>query len=365
MRFAVAFLMAGAVLGAARGESARKTAAIDVDGVEMRAGGALGFPAVGQLHKGDTVIVVREEDTGFLAVVPPTSSVSWIKLIQVGKLGGLETGKENVPVTVDGAEVMAGSDKDKKPTNCVTARLPKGTIIEVTGPAVRIDNTSWLPITPPEGDLRWVPKSAVKAGSLTALASPPPYSHDSSTFTIPSADGKTPPAKPVTASLPTALTEHRLWGQATQAEKGGDYSTAKSLYARIYQDLWDQKAERDAIVICYNRYVRCNEMVKSGSSGPTRTRSDAPPPAVESPSASGAKWSNPGYLQELQKVYVDGQPVFSLQDDRGTVIDYVTAVSGINLHNYVGKRVQLYGTISTRPELYKPHILVERVEAAR
>jgi hypothetical protein len=365
MRFAVALLVAGFVLGTARGEPARKTATIEVEGVEVRAGHALGFPAVGQLHKGETVIVIREEDTGFLAIVPPTGSVSWIKLIQVGKLEGLDTSKANVPVTVDGAEVMAGSDKDKKPTNKVTARLPKGTIVEVTGQVVRVDNTSWLPITPPEGDLRWVPKSAVKAGSLTTLAPPPPYAHDSSTFTIPSADGKTPPAKPVAAALPAALTEHRLWAQASQAEKSGDYTTAKSLYARIYQDLWDQKAERDAIVICYNRYVRCNEMLKNGSAGSTRTRSDAPPPAVESSSTSGAKWSSPGYLQELQKVYVDGQPVFSLQDDRGNVVYYVTGVSGINLRNYIGKHVQLFGTIATRPELYKPHMTVERVEAAR
>jgi epoxide hydrolase-like predicted phosphatase len=107
MRFAVALLAAGIALGAARGEPARKTATVEADGIAVASGPAFSFPAVGQLKKGDSVIVVREEETGFLAIIPPAGSVSWVKQIQVGKLDGLETGKANVPVMVDGAEVMA------------------------------------------------------------------------------------------------------------------------------------------------------------------------------------------------------------------------------------------------------------------
>jgi len=74
--------------------------------------------------------------------------------------------------------------------------------------------------------------------------------------------------------------------------------------------LWDQKAERDAIVICYNRYTRCSNALKGGDT-PARTRSEsrseAPPPAA------GSKWSGPGYLQELQRVNLDGQQVYSLE----------------------------------------------------
>jgi hypothetical protein len=47
------------------------------------------------------------------------------------------------------------------------------------------------------------------------------------------------------------------------------------------------------------------------------------------------------------------------------VIYYVTAVTGINLKNYNGKRVQLYGAVAQRPELYRPHMAVERVEVAK
>lgn len=368
MRVVVALLAAIGIAAGARGEPGRKSAAIAVDGVEVRAGGALGFPAVGQLKKDDRVIVVREEDTGFLAILPPAGSVSWMKQIHLGKVEGSDGGRANVPVAVEGAEVLAGSQADHRPTHRVTTRLPKGTIVEVTGPAVRIDNSSWYPITPPEGDLRWIPKGAVTASSLNALAAPPPYARpETPAFTVSGSGSTAPAARPAAASLPTALTDHRLWAQADQAERRGDPSTAKGLYARIYQDLWDQKAERDAIVICYNRYTRCEEAIKRSSGGGPRSESRrAAPPAAEAPGAGGPdRWSEPGYLREMQKVYVDGQPVYSFEDDGGTVTHYVTAVPGISLRNYNGKRVRLYGAVASRPELYKPHMSVERVEAVR
>lgn len=363
MRLAFALLAVGVALGVARGESARKAATVELDGVELLSGPAFAFPKVGVLKKGDTVIVVREEDTGFLAIVPPAGSVSWVKHIHLGKVDGLDGGKANVLVAVDGAEVFAGSDKDRPPTNRVVMHLPKGAIVEVVGPAVRFGNAPWHPITPPEGDLRWIPRSAIKAASLTALAPPPPYVRpDTPAFTV-AVDGSKPAATaPAAVTLPAALTDHRLWAQASQAEKAGDYATAKSLYARIYQDLWEQKAERDAIVICYNRYTRCDTAVKGGDAPPGRSRSES---RTEAPPAAGAKWSGPGYLQELQRVNLDGQQVYSLQNDRGDVLYYVTAVSGINLRNYGAKRVQVYGVVASRPELYKPHVHVERVEVAK
>ena len=306
MRITFALVIVGLAALAAHAEPVRKTATVDVEGVEVRSGHALGFPAVGQLHKGDTVIVIREEETGFLAILPPTGYVSWIKQIHLGKVE-LDNGKANVPVAVEGAEVMAGSAKEAKHTNRVTIRLPKGTIVEVTGPAVRIDTASWYPIVPPEGNLRWVPKSAIKAGSMTALTPPAPYVRpDNPAFTV-SADPKAPPkTRPAAATLPTALTDHRLWSQASQAEKSSDFATAKSLYARIYQDLWDQKAERDAIVICYNRYKRCDEKLKQGDNGTSRTRTEHEakprrPPTTRTPRPPAANGAIPATSRNCKK----------------------------------------------------------------
>ena len=342
----------------------RRTATVDVDGAEVRSGPALKYPAVADLRKGDSLLILRDEDKWFYAIEPPPGSVSWIKAIHLGKVDLAAGGKANVPVAVGGAEVLAGTDRKSGPTNHATIRLPRGTIVEVTGPSVRIDNTNWFPITPPDGDVRFVAKNNVKATSIAAVAPPPSRPE----FTPASGDGRTPAGATPAAGLPRALTDHRLYDQAVRAEQSNDYATAKTLYARIYTDLWDQKADRDAIVICYNRYTRCDEMVKHGGTAPASPPRTAAPPAGRTDTTaraapSDAKWNGPGYLQELQRVFVEGQPVYSLTDDRGGVAFYVTAAEGINLKSFNGKRVQVFGVTQQRPELYRPHIAAERIEA--
>lgn len=362
MRVFLALLAAG-ITTCVAADPPRRTATVDVDGAEVRSGPAVRFPAVAELRKGDTILLLRDEDKWFFAIEPPPGSVSWVKGIHLGKVEFGAADKANVPVDVAGAEVLAGTDKKSGPTNHITTRLPRGSIVEVIGPSVRIETTNWYPIAPPEGDVRWVLKGNVRAGSITALA-PPPARPDAPAFTPVSGDpGRTGvAAKPAVAGLPRALTDHRLYEQAVRAEQASDFATAKTLYARIYTDLWDQKAERDAVVICYNRYTRCDEMVKQGGA-PSPTKPAAARTDTGSRAApSAAKWNGPGYLQELQKVFVDGQPVYSLSDDRGGVAFYVTAAEGINLKNYNGKRVQVFGAVQQRPELYRPHIAVERIE---
>jgi hypothetical protein len=329
----------------------RRTATVDVDGAEVRSGPALRYQAVAELRKGDSILILRDEDKWFYAIEPPPGSVSWVKAIHLGKVDLAGVGKANVPVAVEGAEVFAGTDRKSGPTNHATLRLPRGTIVEVTGPSVRLETTNWFPITPPDGDVRWMQKHNIKTSSIAAVAPPP--SRPDSPATVPG----TPLAetRPTASGLPRTLTDHRLYDQAVRAEQSNDFATAKTLYARIY-----------TIVICYNRYNRCEEMIKQGGRAPTSPpRSSAPvsrnDTTVRSAPTDG-KWNGPGYLQELQRVFVEGQPVYSLTDDRGAVAFYVTAADGINLKNFNGKRVQVFGMVQQRPELYRPHIAAERIE---
>ncbi|HVK13387.1 MAG TPA: hypothetical protein VM597_31825 [Gemmataceae bacterium] len=360
MRAFLVLLSTGLTIVAA--DPPRRTATVDVDGAEVRSGPALKFPAVADLRKGDSLLILRDEDKWFYAIEPPPGSVSWIKAIHLGKVD-VAAGKANVPVAVDGAEVFAGRDRKSGPSNHASLRLPRGTIVEVTGPSVRIDAANWYPITPPDGDVRWIQKNNIKSASIAAVA-PPPARPD---FAPVSGDGRTVAGAAPAAGLPRDLTGHRLYDQAVRAEQANDFATAKTLYARIYTDLWDQKADRDAIIICYNRYTRCNEKVEQGGTGPTTSpRSAASTPRTDTTARSAptdAKWNGPGYLQELQRVFVEGQPVYSLTDDRGAVAFYVTAADGINLKSFNGRRVQVYGAVQQRPELYRPHIAAERVEA--
>jgi hypothetical protein len=120
----------------------RRTATVDVDGAEVRSGPALRYQAVAELRKGDSILILRDEDKWFYAIEPPPGSVSWVKAIHLGKVDLAGVGKANVPVAVEGAEVFAGTDRKSGPTNHATLRLPRGTIVEVTGPSVRLETTN-------------------------------------------------------------------------------------------------------------------------------------------------------------------------------------------------------------------------------
>src|SRR5687768_17656615 len=95
----------------------RRTATVDVDGAEVRSGPALRYPADAALNKGDSLLILRDEDKHFYAVEPPPGSVSWIKAIHLGRVEAGPDGRTNIPVAVDGAEIMAGTDKKSPPTN--------------------------------------------------------------------------------------------------------------------------------------------------------------------------------------------------------------------------------------------------------
>ena len=197
MRAALALLALGLGLGCAmRADPARRTAIVDVDGVEVRAGLALGFPAVSQLHKGDSSSSSAQEETGFFAILPPPK---FRELDQANSPRESRAGRKTAKPTSRRGRRRRGHGRlveRQQADRPGHDGLPKGTIVEVTGPAVRIDNASWFPIMPPEGDLRWIPKSALRAASLSALAPASRHTIDpeSSPFTVAGAGGKLRPS---------------------------------------------------------------------------------------------------------------------------------------------------------------------------
>jgi hypothetical protein len=357
-------------------ETPKRTAVVDLNGVELRAGPSMSSAPVGILSRGESVIVLREEDSGFYAILPPKGYLSWVKAIHLGKVNFNETGRANAPVVVPFAPVMAGTEKTGGPTIHKSTTLPEGSIVEVVGPSVRIDNANWYPIVPPEGDARWLPKSAIKT-ALAAIPSAPVYVRpDPPAYTVGSGEGGKVggdvPVRPAVAGLPKALSDHRLWAEASQEERLGNFSQAETLYAKIYSELWDAKADREALVICYNRAIRCQEMRKNGNTRPAaRTEASSPPRGdtvsrpAEKPAPTPGTWTDPGYLREMQKVFVDGLQAFALEDEKGNVLLYVTSTAGIELRNFTGKKVQLFGTRQTRADLYRPYLVVEKIEPAR
>jgi hypothetical protein len=374
---AISAFFASAVQTAIATEPAKRVATIDFAGVELRAGPSMSSTPLGVLQRGDSVIVLRDDDS-FYAIQPPKGYISWVKAIHLSRVIANESGRGNATVAVPFAPVMAGSEKADKPSVHKTVNLPEGAIVEVLGQSVKVDETHWYPVSPPEGDLRYIPKNASRT-ALSALPSSSPYVRNdpfpsTPTSSSPSSSGSaTPvssnidtrgvPATPVAANLPRALADHRLWPQASAAERNQQWSEAEKLYATIYEDLWNAKAERDALVICYNRAIRCQEMRK----GITPRREPAIPVRNDKPTetSSNGNWSQTGTIREMAKVFIDGQQAFALDDERGNPLLYVIASAGVDCRAFAGKRVRLFGVQQKRDELYRPFLAVEKIEAAR
>lgn len=78
-------------------------------------------------------------------------------------------------------------------------------------------------------------------------------------------------------------------------------------------------------------------------------------PSNTTPNYDGSGWLMPVVTQR-QDV-----PQYALTDDYGRILKFVTATPGLNLRRYLRKQIAIRGTQRTVPQLYRPHLLAERV----
>ncbi|HEV3237623.1 MAG TPA: hypothetical protein VGZ25_11585 [Gemmataceae bacterium] len=121
------------------------------------------------LKRGDVVKVIKDREDGWLEIVPPTGSFSWVNQLLVE------------PVSQDNPNAWSVSEADtksyygsrlwSKQPNIVSAKLAKGTLLVSVGPKfTRPDtNGAWLPIKPPPSEVRYVEAKDVEKdeGSLS------------------------------------------------------------------------------------------------------------------------------------------------------------------------------------------------------
>ncbi|MCX7666087.1 MAG: hypothetical protein N2112_11130 [Gemmataceae bacterium] len=346
---------------------------IDIDGVEMRCRPALNAESTGILKKGDTVHVVGSEGE-FYSIKPPEGIVSFVHAIHLGKLEAGEKGRFNAVVSIEsGTDVRAGESVRSRPLPVVTIRLPAGTIVEIVGDAVTDvqrngTSTKWYPIIPPEGDVRWIPKTVVR--KIAAVPPPPVIASKPSPET---SGGKLPPASVEKTGLPSSLANHKLLPDAERAEQALDYHLALSIYNQIYEDLRKQSAESEALTIVYNRIVQSQSKIREAarpkpSTEGTLTSSNSSGKPLEGsiqklPEPKLVTYG-PGYLREVPNLYIEGVQAYKLIDDRGYVIIYAIPQRGVNLAEMtsVRDRVTLTGTIVKTPTLAAPYLSVERAK---
>ena len=278
MRFAafagLAVLLYGSTAVAA--QPAAYCAVVTDTEVKLRAGPSDAFPETGTLTRGTPVIVEREESNGWLAITAPAGSVSWIAFSFVEDTAPDHPTPKNGIVHAEGdVTVAAGKAGDAQPLDVRREKLPQGSIVVLIGPPVDFAGKKWWPIAPPAGDVRYLPKTAVRldkpmnanyAVRVTDSGGTIPPSAASSPAGSPLAavpgPGSTAPGA-VTASKPAV--NHPLWTQAEAAERDGRLADAEKAYFDLAAIMNGPGGDHDIANLCYTRIHALREKKRNAS----------------------------------------------------------------------------------------------------
>ena len=329
-------------------------AEVVTDSVTVRSGPSDQMPETGALFRGTKVVVDHEEPNGWLAVQPPTGQVSWVKAVHLGPVDGqaADAVPRNAVVHAEPeAEVAAGRPGHGKPLDVRRTRVPDGTIVLVIGRKVDADGVGWYPIQPPDGDLRYVPSSAVRFArgqpSQSFVVRSPKTEPPASTTPPEPAGGFQPvtaslPNRPEPTSKPADRPNHPLWQQAEQAERAGEFSRAEGLYLKLAAEVNRAGGDAELANLCYTRVhaVRERQRYSDRDATPAAARrTDLP----DGPSAE--RWVGAGVLRRAG-FKVDDRTTYALVGSRGEVRCYAVSGAGVDLERFAGSEVDLYGPLT-------------------
>ena len=351
-------------LAAAAGAQQPQPALISADEVEVRAGASPQFPVTGKVRRGDKVFIRATRD-GWLEIVPPAGSLSWINAESVDLLAGTRT----LVVKADpAAQVRVGNAESPVPV-LADARvvLEKGSqVFAVTDQTVKAEKGEWWPIRPVAGEARYIPASAIAAPQVAAKPS--------------SGNG-----------APTRTGGDPRLAQAEQAEQEGRYDEAERMYSDLCRRHMQAGGDFQFAQMCAGRIEELRRfrrtpgafasrpsgpvagtttsMSKSGN-GPDAGGGPPAPPLPSAgnsnrvsttPHATGERASGPGVLRR-SAVRIDGVQAYALETPRGQLLYYVTPTPGLDLEPFVGQRVELMGTVRTRGDVRgADHLTASRV----
>ena len=340
------------------------------DSLAMRAGPDSASAALGDLRKGDRVMVVREGPGGWRTILPPAGAYSWVERSMVTDLGD---GRARV---LRATAVRPGGGGNRLPTGIWTT-VQAGTILrllEVRPLVVHPEGGErrvWVAVEPPSGEVRYV-----RADGLTRLdpgrsdpSGDPP--EDFLTSARPSTSFASsrvpaigfdpafvevgPPLPPglgpsFAAELARAEAAHRAtlalpmeaWrldrvraDYARLAEKAGsppereaansrleqvDRQAAAAQAARKLADLAERGRTRDAKLAALRG--RLDDLARGG----------------------GAPFEVVGFLQRSSRI-VDGHQVYAIIGEEGDVSAYIQVPPGLDVEPWLASRVGVRGDV--------------------
>jgi hypothetical protein len=356
------------------GQSPAYKAIITSVEVEIRSGPGSDFPITGRLLRGQEV-TVESDANGWLAIVPPPGSKSYIndRFLQFPVL---PPGAPPIAIVLgDQVPVRPADDKGMTPLPVERVRLPRGTQVLLSGSKVSSDGSTWWPIQPTARDVRYIPNSAIVPPAVASAG------------------------MPGTASFSPAG-EPALWRQAIEAERAGNFGTARDLYARMADDARGVGGDRDLAARCYDRIQLIEDRMRVASAPMSATAVSASrpadavvtsspnrllPPAV-TPSAPPAPLTPPSSMPPVLSIQtapqaqtgtiagwlrrtgfrIDGRPTYALENSQGAFLRwYVTPQPNVNLEPFVNRAVELSGPLIYRGDIRSNYMVVNQVTLLR
>jgi hypothetical protein len=362
--------------------------------VTVRAAPSATLDDTGTLPRGAGVIVEREEANGWLAITAPYGSVSWITNQFIEDPAPEKPAPKNAIVHAEDEVTLAvGKAGLAQPLEIRRVRIPNGTAVMIIGPKVTFSGKTWYPIVPPAGDVRYVPKTAVqfekaapnnftvRATDIPTSLPPPaiaPPSGIGPVATVAGPGSTSAPPGGVVASKPAV--NHPLWIQAETAESENRLADAEKAYFDLAALMNGPGGDHDIANLCYTRIHAIREKKRASNTGGQQVKDDrgVRPGAPQAIPTGGSNskpdvpansdrpdWIGPGTLR-ISAVTLNGigQKTYALETVPGAVKVYVLAGQGVDLVQYVNKRVSVFGTPQTRGGISKPYVIATGVELA-
>lgn len=359
MRTVLALLPVALLASRAVAQPGPYLAEVTADRVAVRAGPSDQLADTGMLFRGAKVLVDHEDGEQWVAVQPPRGQVSWIRGVHLEPMDGqADVLPRNAVVNAEPeAEIALGRPGFGKPLDVRRTKIPDRTIVLVIGRKVEHNGVNWYPIEPPDGDVRYVPKSALRILSRQSGQS----------FVVRSPQAEPAPKsgiQPVTASLPNTAgrpadwPNHPLWQQAEQAERNLDYARAEGLYLKLAAEMNQAGGDAELANLCYSRVHAVREKQRQAARG-------GPPEPGRKPEAPAGQWVGPGSLR-LAGFKWDGRVTFALVGPPGQLKCYAVAGPAVDLDRFRGADVDLFGTVESPADLRGVGVMtVSRVRTAR
>ena len=377
----VAGIVLAALPAAAPAQNGPRYATVTDAQATLKAGPSPNYPEAGTLPAGTRVVVDHEDQGGWLAVVAPPGSVSWVPTAYVDFDRAKPT--PQLVAVQEPTALAAGRPGLGQPLAEVQrVRLPAGTVLTVIGPKVEFGGKGWYPVVPPNEDYRYLPKTAVQVGGSANTSF---VVKDAAPAGLTPIEARVPAGSADPGAAPTARSgvNHPLWAQAEEAERAGRYDDAEKLFFQVAKD-----ADADLANRCFARIHTLREKSRGGAglvagggrpsaepASPGRTATLLPPVREDrrderrseppaQPASDRAGWSGVVTLVK-SPLALDGRQTYALETSPGVVVGHAVPAPGLDLGGYVGRRVRVYGTTDTHRNTRKPYTVATDVQAER